>query len=1390
MKKFLLGFAPLLLVLLSAIPAKALTLQWDNPGAIEVRTSLNDASSAIAIDPTATQIELTESRQYYIRPAVGYKLLTCDVVSGGTSKFNISNNGNGQFVSVSQYYNGYSLKFTTEKMVKAGSITVNVVNGADKITGQLINSQSKLSNNTPVTFKEGEQTIDITNYDNVLYIAKANGVSLQSIYSVKLNGEEQKSTSAYYPQYNVPIASNDKIEIQVYDPDNMPKEYTATFKFANGDDKALTGVYNATAMAAKFYDQLVKDNWMVKYEGNTRLRLNFNEDYVISAITANGTPLDFEADDTSVNYTITGDTEFVITAKVREYEAKTALVYITDPEGVTFLQSFDDEAAPLTLTEATPANGVTMGKYAVPDGTKAFTISDINAKTGTIFFNIKDGYFLKLAACANPEYPTEEDANNITYLNAWNSENGPFFMDIRKIENTAKAVVAYVGDANVVRVQSETATGDVVPCEGLPANLLTAGYSTISFDPAYNDHFKARLVGDTDKQLYVYLDGTACAADDNGVFQTLKVADGSLLKIFLAASAPENNRVNFTVADGLQADVVYDKIKTHADLSQPLVSRGATLVEITPKQPCTVKVAGTELKADDNGVYAFTTSALITRVELSAPAAKPLEVKSTSPAEGAEVKSFSSATVSLAMPNGNFVLADAEKISTITVKTPAGESIAATGAEMTGEPSESAGISYQITFPAQTADGKYVLTVPAGVFYETEWSDTAGDFVAKAGGAVNDVITVNFSISAQAGSVFDKYVTTPADGAAVRSISTVKVTFPNVASMMPVDAEVLPEITLTNGTTTYTGSAMTDWNSYPVINSFNITFTTSEGDDVTVKEAGEWTLKVGAGLYSNEDGTESNGEIVAKFTVDPAAPISWTADPANGSKQDIPMGDYTMVTFTFDAESVSYTAKDQLAGIRVKYRGTEIDRVEDVTADGANGYMLYDNYGEPQVIFAFNNSVFSAPGVLDIDVDGGAFTVDGEASPAIKYSVTFGDVKEYSYVFTPESGTEVESLKELTLEFPQATTAAVDEENCYIILRSNSWIYPTTPTITAVEGAEHPTFKLDFDMIGDGIELSDGRYSLTIGEGSFVLDGDQQSSEILASWTLKRTTPVDMTWHAEPTRAIVNEGYGIYPAIMFSDTEALSLASDFAEKCVVNFNDTVVKHSYQITEEEMGYYESIESTLPNTIMFSVTGGILLDPETEGKLTITIPAGAMLVSGEPCPEIEYSWDVVKVKTYTFNVTPAAGSSVKELKDFTVEFVGAKTAEINFQTGFTVRSTDYKYNGVVDKVEVVEGGENAAVKISLKEALTVKGDYMLQIYSGAILLDGCQSSPEVKANYVVTGSDGVDGIEADANGAYTVVSLAGVVVLRDADAEAVRALPAGLYIVNGKKVIIRK
>lgn len=208
-------------------------------------------------------------------------------------------------------------------------------------------------------------------------------------------------------------------------------------------------------------------------------------------------------------------------------------------------------------------------------------------------------------------------------------------------------------------------------------------------------------------------------------------------------------------------------------------------------------------------------------------------------------------------------------------------------------------------------------------------------------------------------------------------------------------------------------------------------------------------------------------------------------------------------------------------------------------------------------------------------------------------------------------------------------------------------------------------------------------------------------------------------------------------------------------------------------------------------MAAAMNGELNDSATDGTLAFVIPAGAITVNGVPTPEeITYSWNVVAKKNYTMELTPGNGDSVKELSEITIAFPEAETATLSqyFQNGWIAVYAGYQQAGISTAVEAVEGAAHPAFKVTFNP-VTAAGNYKIRIQAGSFLLDGVQESKYTEIAVTVNPTmDGVEGIEA-ADGLFTVFNLQGILVIKEADAEALKALPAGVYIVNGKKVVLK-
>lgn len=175
---------------------------------------------------------------------------------------------------------------------------------------------------------------------------------------------------------------------------------------------------------------------------------------------------------------------------------------------------------------------------------------------------------------------------------------------------------------------------------------------------------------------------------------------------------------------------------------------------------------------------------------------------------------------------------------------------------------------------------------------------------------------------------------------------------------------------------------------------------------------------------------------------------------------------------------------------------------------------------------------------------------------------------------------------------------------------------------------------------------------------------------------------------------------------------------------------------------------------------------------------------------------------------FKVVPAPGSTLDKLEDFTYTFEDGDEIMPSWMGEAVVRNAegtvvarlladDLEENGGHVKVDYDNpssaSAKSVAVHLKLNIPVVEKGVYTVE-YPYGYFNKGSQyesdfSRPAVH-EYVLTGNGtvGVEGIYAPAE-SYTVISLQGVTLVRGGSFEDVKALPSGMYIVNGKITVIR-
>ncbi len=216
-----------------------------------------------------------------------------------------------------------------------------------------------------------------------------------------------------------------------------------------------------------------------------------------------------------------------------------------------------------------------------------------------------------------------------------------------------------------------------------------------------------------------------------------------------------------------------------------------------------------------------------------------------------------------------------------------------------------------------------------------------------------------------------------------------------------------------------------------------------------------------------------------------------------------------------------------------------------------------------------------------------------------------------------------------------------------------------------------------------------------------------------------------------------------------------------------------------------------------------------DPDflISGTYHIVVPAGIFIVPGEdddyinlPAAEYTYEYKNEVISEFPFVLTPVAESVVSDLKTISVAFPDAKnssTLDYESNGGATLM---YVPNGDIEAVaEKIPGGTYPDVDRKTKSFIykygkdTIEwadGTYTFTIKPNYLTIDNVMYSEPITVVYYIgkvdTAVKVIEGLQAEEY--YTVCNLNGITVA-SGNANILNGLPAGLYIINGKKVCVK-
>lgn len=390
-------------------------------------------------------------------------------------------------------------------------------------------------------------------------------------------------------------------------------------------------------------------------------------------------------------------------------------------------------------------------------------------------------------------------------------------------------------------------------------------------------------------------------------------------------------------------------------------------------------------------------------------------------------------------------------------------------------------------------------------------------------------------------------------------------------------------------------------------------------------------------------------------------------------------------------------------------------------------------------------------------------------------------------VTTPANGETTGSLSEIKITFPNATSAELGDlgvDEISFRTTDNQWApTPDQMSISKEENAEKPTFILKLDPAPTALKT----YALAITQGFFTIDGDLQSKEITATFTLDKEVSTDCTFDPADITT-TDQSTNPYGTFIFEEGTTVTVAD--VTKITVKVDDTTLTFTDDYSKwGEDGYFTC--QAEENMFMVSAIGQNLTGKAA--TIEVILEAGALEISGKASPAMSHTWKFVEPKEYTYTLTPAASETTayNKLGEFIITFDNAESAELNetivaapklSETGY--ESGRYIGEGVITKVA---GAEHPTFKITFTPAPAKDATYTLTIQRGKFLLDDTQQwSPEVNENYILDVATSVDEIAAEIEGS-AIYSIDGRTITRKADSESIRNLQPGLYIINGKKVI---
>ncbi len=392
------------------------------------------------------------------------------------------------------------------------------------------------------------------------------------------------------------------------------------------------------------------------------------------------------------------------------------------------------------------------------------------------------------------------------------------------------------------------------------------------------------------------------------------------------------------------------------------------------------------------------------------------------------------------------------------------------------------------------------------------------------------------------------------------------------------------------------------------------------------------------------------------------------------------------------------------------------------------------------------------------------------------YNITIGVP---DLIITPADGSEVTSLYKFIVGCPELglnPSWTAGEIYLYNMNREQvAYVKDATPVIPEAEQDNWDYNPVEYELYLDKEITTNGSYYIIIPEGWFNLGTEfnqMNSKQTIVSYYINGEVSLDVT--IDPA-----DGSNVTSLKKFTltfDSSAEAAPSWNGEKATLtNAQGEVVAQGEANYGDDFNIMNQVSITLDTEIT------------ADGTYTLNIPAGLFIVDNENSTAMTFTYSIGEQKP-DLTIDPADGSKVQKLSVFTITFDSATEAAPSWN-GEKATLTNAQ-GEVVTQGEANYGDDFNIlnqVKITLDAEITADGTYTLNIPAGLFIVDNENSTAMTFTYYV--GNSAINAILGNDIKEYKVYNLKGILVLKTDKKEALKQLSDGVYIINGKKVILK-